>query len=250
MMERMTQNKQVSDIDTRSVGALITWPRGYTLLTDVFFLGRGGSLARHFATSAGIRPGDHAIDIGCGPGRLANELARQAGPHGRVVGVDPSAPMIEYATAHAAANCVFELGAAQALPHPDASFDVATCTFAMHHIAEADRNAALAGFFRVLRPGGRLLLADTHPATTGVRGLAIRAMAGLAAHRGGRDHGHGGNGHGGADDHGHTHDGPGDSLAAVDVRRYRAVLAEIGFTAVEFRTGPFATGILTAVKPE
>lgn len=241
MMERMTQNKQVSDIDARSVGALITWPRGYTLLSDVFFLGRAGSLARHFATSAGIRPGDHAIDIGCGPGRLANELARQAGPQGRVVGVDPSAPMIEYATAHAAANCVFELGAAQSLPYPDASFDVATCTFAMHHIAEADRITALEGFFRVLRPGGRLLLADTHPATSGLRGLAIRAMAGLAAHRGG--HGHGG------DDHGHTQDGPGDALAAVDVRRYRGPVAEIGFTAIEFHTGPFATGVLTAVKP-
>ncbi|MGW4356034.1 class I SAM-dependent methyltransferase [Nocardia sp. NPDC004582] len=245
----MTQNKQVSDIDARAVGALITWPRGYTLLSDVFFLGRAGSLARHFATAASIRPGDHAIDIGCGPGRLANELARQAGPHGRVVGVDPSAPMVEYATAHAAPNCVFELGAAQSLTYPDAAFDVATCTFAMHHIAEADRITALEGCFRVLRPGGRLLLADTHPATSGLRGLAIRAMAGLAAHRGGQGHGHGDGGHGGADAHGHPHDGPGDALAAVDVRRYRDALAEIGFTAIEFRTGPFATGILTAVRP-
>ncbi|MFD7842340.1 class I SAM-dependent methyltransferase [Nocardia sp. NPDC059764] len=237
----MTQNKQVSDIEARSVGGLITWPRGYTLLSDVYFLGRAGSLARYFATTAGIRPGDHAVDIGCGPGRLANELSRQAGPHGRVVGVDPSAPMIEYATARAAANCVFELGAAQSLPYPDASFDVATCTFAMHHIAEADRITALEGFFRVLRPGGRLLLADTHPATSGLRGLAIRAMAGLAAHRGGHRHG--------ADDHGHSQHEPGNALAAVDVRRYRDPLAEIGFTAIEFRTGPFATGVLTAVKP-
>ncbi|MFD6353301.1 class I SAM-dependent methyltransferase [Nocardia tengchongensis] len=236
----MTQNKQVSDIADRSVGGLITWPRGYQLLTGVYFLGRAGGLVRHFAVTAGIRPGDHAIDLGCGPGRLANELARQAGPQGRVVGVDPSAPMIEYARAHAAANCTFELGAAQSLPYPDASFDVATCTFAMHHIAEADRITALAGIFRVLRPGGRLLLADTHPATSGVRGLAIRAMAGLAAHRGG--HGSGG--------HGHTHDEPADALAAVDVRRYRGPLADIGFTAIEFRTGPFATGILTAVKPD
>ncbi|MEU6586473.1 methyltransferase domain-containing protein [Nocardia sp. NPDC046763] len=232
----MTQHKQVSDIESRPVGALITWPRRYRLLTDVYFLGRAGSLTRHFATTSGIRPGDHALDLGCGPGRLANELARQAGPDGRAVGVDPSPQMIAYATAHAALNCSFDLGAAQSLPYPDASFDVATSTFAMHHIAESERKTALAGVFRVLRPGGRLLLADTHP-TSGLRGLAIRAMAQLAAHRAGGQ--------------GHSHDGDaaGDPLSAVDIRRYRDVLTDIGFTAVEFRTGPFATGILTAVKP-
>ncbi|MGV9839678.1 methyltransferase domain-containing protein [Nocardia niigatensis] len=233
----MTQHNQVSDIESQPVGALINWPRRYQLLTDVYFLGRAGSLARHFATISGIRPGDHAIDLGCGPGRLANELARQAGPHGRAVGVDPSPQMIAYATAHAAPNCTFDLGAAQSLPYPDASFDVATSTFAMHHIAESERKTALAAVFRVLRPGGRLLLADTHP-TTGLRGLAIRAMAGLAAHRsGGRGHSH-------DDDHAAA-----DPLSAVDIRRYRDVLTDIGFTAVQFRTGPFATGILTAVKP-
>ncbi|WP_460729934.1 class I SAM-dependent methyltransferase [Nocardia heshunensis] len=230
----MTQNKQVSDIESRPVGELITWPRRYKLLTDVFFLGRTGSLVRHFATTAGIRPGDHALDIGCGPGVLANELARQAGSRGRVVGLDPAAQMIEYASAHAAPTATFELGAAQSLPYPDASFDVVTSTFAMHHIAEPERNTALRAMFRVLRPGGRLLLADTHP-TTGLRGLLIRGMANMAAHRDGDDH---------------THEAGEHPLSAVDIRRYRVPLSEIGFTAIEFRTGPFATGILTAVRPD
>ncbi|WP_157388342.1 methyltransferase domain-containing protein [Nocardia terrae] len=234
----MTQNEQVSDIESRSVGALINWPRRYKLLTDVYLMGRAGSLTRHFATTSGIRPGDHALDVGCGPGRLANELARQAGPQGRAIGVDPSRQMIAYATEHAVANCAFEVGAAQSLPYPNASFDVVTSTFAMHHIAEPERKTALAAIFRVLRPGGRLLLADTHP-SGGLRGLAVRAMAAVAAHR------EGGHGHGGA---GHSHEQ--DGLSAVDIRRYREALAEIGFTAIEFRTGPFATGILTAVKPD
>ncbi|MFE3195658.1 class I SAM-dependent methyltransferase [Nocardia sp. NPDC059240] len=235
----MTQNKQVSDIEPQSVGGLITWPRGYKLLTDVFFLGRGGSLVRHFATTVGVRPGDQALDVGCGPGRLANELARQAGPQGRAVGLDPASQMIEYATAHAAPTATFEVGAAQSLPYPDATFDVVTSTFAMHHIAEADRNTALRAMFRVLRPGGRLLLADTHPTTGGVRGLLIRGMASMAAHRGGDGHDH--------EDGGHSHD---SGLSAVDIRRYRVPLSEIGFTAIEFRTGPYATGILTAVRPD
>ncbi|MEC3954755.1 methyltransferase domain-containing protein [Nocardia sp. CDC153] len=234
----MNSNKQVSDIESPAVGALITWPRRYTLLTDVYFLGRAGSLIRELAAASGIGPGESALDIGCGPGRLVNALAHRAGPRGRAVGIDPSAEMIDYASAHAAPNCSFDLGAAQSLPYPDDSFDVVTSTFAMHHIAEAERKTALEAMFRVLRPGGRLLLADTHPATAGLRGLLIRGMARLAAHRAGD------NGHGAEHEHG------GDSLSAVDVRRYRSTLTDIGFTAIAFRVGPFATGILTAVKPD
>ncbi|GAM46333.1 hypothetical protein NS07_v2contig00027-0063 [Nocardia seriolae] len=234
-MDPMTQHKQVSDTESRSVGALINWPRRYKLLTDVYCLGRADRMTRYFAETAGVRPGDRAIDIGCGPGRLANELARQAQPGGRAIGVDPSPQMIGYAAAHAAPGCTFELAAAQSVSLPDASFDVATSTFAMHHIAEDARKDALVNVFRMLRPGGRLLLADTHPGG-GLRGLAIKGMAHLAAHRSGQGHSH---------DHGDGH----DRMAAVDVRGYRDVLAEIGFTAIEFRTGPYSTGILTAVKP-
>ncbi|MEC3913033.1 methyltransferase domain-containing protein [Nocardia sp. CDC160] len=238
----MNSNRQVSDIESPAVGALITWPRRYKLLTDVYFLGRAGSLTRELAAASGLGPGESALDIGCGPGRLVTELARLAGPHGRAVGLDPSAEMIDYAAAHAAPNCSFDLGAAQSLPYPDASFDVVTSTFAMHHIAEAERKTALEAMFRVLRPGGRLLLADTHPATAGLRGLLIRAMARLAAHRAGNDgHDHGA---GGQHEHG------GESLSTVDVRRYRSALADLGFTAIAFRVGPYATGILTAVKPD
>ncbi|MGW4248504.1 NAD(P)-binding protein, partial [Nocardia sp. NPDC004722] len=59
----------------------------------------------------------------------------------------------------------------------------------------------------------------------------------VGAHRGGDTHDH---------DGGHSHD---TGLSAVDIRRYRVPLSEIGFTAIEFRTGPYATGILTAVRP-
>ncbi|WP_405489690.1 class I SAM-dependent methyltransferase [Nocardia sp. NBC_00511] len=234
----MTSNKQVSRTESPEIGALITWPRRYRLLTDVHFMGRAGTLIRHLATASGIRPGDHAIDIGCGPGRLANELARQAGPQGRVLGIDPAAEMISYASAHAAPNCRFELGAAQSLSQPDASFDVVTSTFAIHHIPQSQRRAALETAFRVLRPGGRLLLADGHPSGGRLGGLAFRAMALVVAHR---------DMHGGGGSHGH---GGAEGNDALDVRRYRPLLNEIGFTAVDFKLGPFSVGILTAVKPD
>ncbi|WP_067702098.1 class I SAM-dependent methyltransferase [Nocardia jejuensis] len=243
----MTRNEQASRTTTPDIGALITWPRRYVLLTDVYFLGRDRTLRRDLAAASGARPGDHVIDIGCGPGRLAFALADRVGPQGRVVGIDPSAPMIDYAVAHAPANCRFELGAAQSLSQLDATFDVVTSTFAMHHIPKSERNTALAAMFRILRPGGHLLLADTHP-TGGIRGALIRAMAHRASghsHRGDDPHGSG-------TAHGHDHPAEtsdGEHFSSVDIRQYRDPLRHNGFTDIEFRTGRFATGILTAVKP-
>ncbi len=54
----------------------------------------------------------------------------------------------------------FAVGVAQDLSLPDESFDVVTCTLAMHHIPARDRPAAFAQMYRVTRPGGRLLVAD------------------------------------------------------------------------------------------
>ena len=63
----------------------------------------------------------------------------------------------------AAANCSFVVGAAQDLPWPDRSFDVVASTLAAHHIPEAARQDALGEMYRVLRPGGALLVADFRP---------------------------------------------------------------------------------------
>ncbi|QLY32096.1 class I SAM-dependent methyltransferase [Nocardia huaxiensis] len=238
----MNRNRQYTTTKSTEVGELITWPRRYNLLVDVIFFGRANSFVRELAGISGAKAGDHVLDIGCGPGRLARALSRSVGAQGRVVGVDPSEPMIEYSRKHAPANSRFDLGAAQSLSYADASFDVVTSTFAMHHIAEADRSTALAGMFRVLRPGGRLLLVDAHP-TGGVHGTVLHVLARVSE----RFSPHGrGDGHG----HGHSDSNGGDPLADVDIRRYAEPLREIGFTGIEFRAGRMATGILTAVKPD
>ncbi|MFE7743273.1 class I SAM-dependent methyltransferase [Nocardia sp. NPDC057455] len=212
------------------VGVLLTQPRRYRAFKAAFLLDRGDRLNGRLAELARPAPGADVVDIGCGPGDLARVLARRVG---QVTGVDPSPQMIDYATARCRdlANCRFELGTAQSLPLPDASADLVTCTFAMHHIPEPHRTDAIAQMFRVLRPGGKLLLADTHP--TGVlRSALVRVMARLAAR-----HTH---------DTGHDH---GDPLAGVDIRRYRDVLRANGFEDVEFVPVRPATGVLSATKP-
>ncbi|MFI1915315.1 class I SAM-dependent methyltransferase [Nocardia sp. NPDC020380] len=246
----MTYDKQAPARETAEIGELITWPRRYVLMTTLYFLGRDRTLRRELAAASGARPGDHAIDIGCGPGRLAAALAERVGPQGRVLGVDPSGPMIDYARKHAPAAIRFEVGSAQAISAEDASFDVVTATYVMHHIPEPERKTALAGMFRMLRPGGRLLLADAHP-TDEVLGALVGVMARRVALRVARraaqqqhDHNHS-HGH----EHGHGHDHGADPASVIDIRQYQEPLRQLGFEQLEFRTNRFATAILTAVKP-
>ncbi|MEU8895316.1 methyltransferase domain-containing protein [Nocardia sp. NPDC048505] len=228
----MTEKRTPAPEHTDEIGILLTDPRRYLLFRSVFMLGRGAGLNRKLTALSGARPGDHVADIGCGPGDLVRRLAERVGSRGSATGVDPAAEMIRYARAHVP-DGRFELAAAQHLPLPDAALDVVTCTFVMHHIPEAQRPAALAHMFRVLRPGGRLLLADTHP-----RGLVlpslIRAMGRSAGRR--------------------THDPAAlapdaDPAAAVDIRRYRELLRETGFRDIEFTAVRPITGVLHAVKP-
>ncbi len=124
------------------------------------------------------RPGDQALDVGCGTGYLARLMVTAVGPGGRVTGVDPSPPVIDYARRAAPRNCSFVLGEAQQLEFPDSSFDVVTSSLAVHHIPPEVCPAALTEMFRVLRPDGRLLVADFRPPTNPLARRLVGALAG------------------------------------------------------------------------
>ncbi len=108
-----------------------------------------------------VRPGERVLDIGSGPGLLAEALAATVGPKGRVCGIDTSEPMLEMARRRCEAHSHAEFGQADAgkLPYADSSFDAAVSTQVYEYVA--DMPNALAELFRVLRPGGRVAILDT-----------------------------------------------------------------------------------------
>jgi len=107
------------------------------------------------------RPGEHILDIGVGPGLLAQDLALMVGDSGRFVGLDLSPAMLTMARTRLAAmpwaECVE--GEATRLVFPEASFDAVVTTQVFEYVADLPR--ALSGAHRVLKPGGRFLVLDT-----------------------------------------------------------------------------------------
>ena len=112
-----------------------------------------------------LRPGDRVLDVGCGPGRLASVFADRVAPTGAVDGIDASVEMIKRARSQARKRRVavtFQVAFAQDLPFPDVTFDAVGCTLALHHVAQDHQRTAVEEMYRVLKPGGRLLIAEFH----------------------------------------------------------------------------------------
>lgn len=133
-----------------------------------------GPVANHYATAqvhragpdlealvglAGVTGHERVLDVGCGAGHTALQMA----PHvARVDALDLTTPMLEQVARLAAErgldNVHPRLGDAEAIPFPDEQFEVVTCRLCAHHFQRPGR--AVSEMFRVLAPGGRLILID------------------------------------------------------------------------------------------
>ena len=120
------------------------------LLGESFHPG-GAALTSRLVQALQIGPGDLVVDVACGPGTSARQLARETGCD--VVGVDLAPP-----EAAGDPHVRFVRGDAEALPLVDASVDGALCECAL--CTFPDKAAAAREFARVLRPGARLALSD------------------------------------------------------------------------------------------
>ena len=115
------------------------------------FMGRYSRLlSPQMADLAGVRAGQRAIDVGCGPAVLMAELVARLGADA-VAGVDPSASFVDAARSRYPGADV-RLAAAENLPFDDATFDAAIAQLVVHFMA--DPIAGLREMARVTRPGG------------------------------------------------------------------------------------------------
>jgi ubiquinone/menaquinone biosynthesis C-methylase UbiE len=154
-------------------GMTIGTPRRYAFITGTLFFGRRRAAMAALARAAGVGPGQHVLDVGCGDGLLTAVAAAAVGPEGHAVGLDAAPEMVAWAQKrHPEAK--FVAGSADAIPAPDGHFDAVLSSFVIHHLAPESREAAVREMARVLRPGGRLLLAEIAAPRSGLTGLIAR----------------------------------------------------------------------------
>jgi demethylmenaquinone methyltransferase/2-methoxy-6-polyprenyl-1,4-benzoquinol methylase len=135
----------------------------YDLMNDVMSLGLHRLWKRFALARTALRPGQSALDVAAGSGDLAAGLVRQVGRSGRVVVTDINANMLllgrdRLTDRGYVGNVHYVQANAQALPFKPRTFHCVSIGFGLRNVT--DKAAALASMFRVLKPGGRLLVLE------------------------------------------------------------------------------------------
>ncbi len=128
----------------------------YDLTTRIMSLGCGGLHRRDALSRAGLRPGARVLDVAVGTGQVAREAIRICGGQGQVIGIDPSENMLALARRSLGIEVIH--GRAEDLPIAAASIDFLSMGYGLRHVSCL--GLAFAEFYRVLRPGGRLLILE------------------------------------------------------------------------------------------
>ncbi len=146
----------------QTTGRVIHWARFYDLFGTLISFGRDKAIRQKLIDLAAPASGENVLDVGCGTGTLAIAMKPRIGA-GEVHGIDASPEMIEVAkekAAKAASDVDFQVALIEAIPFPDASFDLVTSSLMLHHLPDDLKRKGLAEIRRVLKPGGRLVAMD------------------------------------------------------------------------------------------
>ena len=135
----------------------------YDLMNDLMSFGMHRLWKRHFVASSGVRRGDRVLDLAGGTGDIALLLQSVVGREGDVVVGDINAAMLGVGRDRmidrglVSGICWARLNA-ECLPFPEASFDAVSIAFGLRNVT--DKEKALAAIYRVLKPGGRVLVLE------------------------------------------------------------------------------------------
>lgn len=134
----------------------------YDLMNDLMSFGIHRLWKRFAIQMSGVRQGQHVLDIAGGTGDLAKVFSKEVGSNGRVVLSDINASMLKVGQNRLQEKCKnmeFILANAETLePFADSSFDLVTISFGLRNVT--DKDTALKAMYRVLKPGGRLLILE------------------------------------------------------------------------------------------
>jgi len=123
----------------------------------------GAPLADDLVEIADIRPGERVLDVACGTGVVARLAAQRVGTTGHVAGLDLNPGMLAVARSATPSGMTIQWheASAEKMPLPDASFDVVLCQMGLQFVP--DKSAALDEMYRILTPGGRLIVSLPGP---------------------------------------------------------------------------------------
>ncbi len=118
----------------------------------------GGPLAKDLIASACLQPGERILDVACGTGVVTRLAANEVGQQGTAAGLDVNPDMLSVARAVTPNEFAIDWyeSSAEAMPLPDASFDVVLCQMGLQFIP--NKRKALEEIRRIVRPGGRVVL--------------------------------------------------------------------------------------------
>ena len=148
----------------------------YDFFEPILMMGKQAEYDRHILSLLELDAADRVLDLGCGTGVLTRMIADRLDSKaaGVSVGIDAAAKMIHVARKkRGSQNCRFEVMAAEDLSFENQSFDAVVSSLFFHHVPLDLKEEALTESYRVLRPGGRLVIADMHIPTTWMGGIGL-----------------------------------------------------------------------------
>ncbi|MBN2713434.1 MAG: methyltransferase domain-containing protein [Planctomycetes bacterium] len=132
----------------------------YDLLEPAMMFFRHNAMASAMSRALNLSPTHKVLDIGCGTGLVTKKISVDI-PQGNALGVDASPEMINIAKHKRESECChFENALAESLPFESASFDAAMSSMFFHHVDLKLKLACLNEMKRVVKPGGRVVIAD------------------------------------------------------------------------------------------
>jgi ubiquinone/menaquinone biosynthesis C-methylase UbiE len=158
-------------------GSMEGWGKTYDTFVSWMFLGQEKKIRQSTLDLVSIEKSESILEVGCGTGSLTLAAKIRVGSQSQVCGIDIAPDMIETArrkAAKAGQDIQFKVGRIEAIPFPDNQFGLVLSSMMVHHVhGNEAKQKGFEDIFRVLKPGGWLLVVDMEPPQNPhIRGLA------------------------------------------------------------------------------